>query len=87
MSPECKALPALSRIASAAGALAITSVLLLAVGLGFPAWASAEAAARPATAPQAAKAGAVAGASVTGAAPAEVEAASICRRSRRLHRP
>jgi len=40
-------LPA-SRLASAAGALAITSVLLLAVGLGFPARASAEgSAARP----------------------------------------
>ncbi|MEJ1963963.1 MAG: cytochrome C [Gammaproteobacteria bacterium] len=35
MFPESKALPAASRIASAAGALAITSVLLLAVGLGF----------------------------------------------------
>lgn len=35
MFPESKALPAPSRIASAAGALAITSVLLLAVGLGF----------------------------------------------------
>ena len=47
MSSECKTLPAY-RIASAAGALAITSVLLLAVGLGFPARASAEASvARP----------------------------------------
>ena len=35
MSPVCKALPAVSRITSAAGALAITSVLLLTVGLGF----------------------------------------------------
>jgi mono/diheme cytochrome c family protein len=41
VSSECMALPA-SRLASAAGALAITSVLLLAVGLGFPARASAE---------------------------------------------
>jgi hypothetical protein len=41
---ESKALPPVSRIASAAGALAITSILLLAVGLGFPARASAESA-------------------------------------------
>ena len=54
MSPESKALPPVSRIASAAGALAITSVLLLAVGLGFPPSASAQTASRPvgvATAP------------------------------------
>lgn len=49
MSPVCKALPAVSRIASAAGAMAITSILLLAVGLGFPPAASAETASRPAT--------------------------------------
>ena len=67
MSPECKALPAASRIASAAGALAITSVLLLAVGLGFPARASAESSARHVTAP-----GAV-------TAPAQADAASIAR--------
>ena len=61
MSPESKALPAVSRVASAAGALAITSVLLLAVGLGFPPAASAaETASRAVTAPQAAKPGAVA---------------------------
>ncbi len=48
MSPESTALPAVSRIASAAGAMAITSVLLLAVGLGFSAPASAETASQPA---------------------------------------
>lgn len=49
MSPECKALPPVSRIASAAGAMAITSVLLLAVGLGFSTKASAEGVSRPVT--------------------------------------
>jgi mono/diheme cytochrome c family protein len=47
VSPESTALPAVSRVASAAGALAITSVLLLAVGLGFPPAVSAQSAARP----------------------------------------
>lgn len=70
MSPECKALPAVSRVASAAGALAITSVLLLAIGLGFPPAASAQTASRPA-ADQAARSGTV--------APAQVDAASIAR--------
>ena len=90
MSPECKALPAVSRIASAVGALAITSVLLLAVGLGFPPPADAETTARPATAPQAArvvtatvpqatKAVTVAAAGVMGAAPAQADAASVAR--------
>ena len=50
MSPECKALPAVSRVASAAGAMAITSVLLLAVGLGFSSQASAQTASQPAKA-------------------------------------
>jgi mono/diheme cytochrome c family protein len=49
VSPECKALPAVSRIASAAGAMAITSVLVLAVGLGFSAPASAEGVSPPVT--------------------------------------
>jgi hypothetical protein len=62
VSPECKVLPAVSRIASAAGALAITSVLLLAVGLGFPARASAEGTSRHVTAPGAVTAPAQAGA-------------------------
>ena len=64
MSPESKALPPVSRIASAAGALAITSVLLLAVGLGFPPPASAQTASRPV--------GAV-------TAPTQVDAGSIAR--------
>src|SRR5262245_13210285 len=68
------ALPAVSRVASAAGALAITSVLLLAVGLGFPAQASAEAVSRPATVAPAAKAGTVAV-----AAPALADTASVAR--------
>ena len=67
MSPECKALPAVSRVASAAGALAMTSVLLLAVGLGFPPGASA-------AAPQIAKVGATAVASVTATAPVQANA-------------
>ena len=81
MSPQCKALPAVSRIASGAGALAITSVLLLAVGLGFPPAASAASASPAVTAPQAAKAGTVAVARITGAvaAPAQADAASIAR--------
>ncbi len=80
MSPELKVLPAVSRVASAAGARAITSVLLLAVGLGFPPRAAAESASRPATASPAAKAGTVAVASVIGAtAPAQADAASIAR--------
>jgi hypothetical protein len=45
-----KALPA-SRILSAAGALLITSALLLAVGLGFPPPAAAQAVQRPASLP------------------------------------
>jgi mono/diheme cytochrome c family protein len=77
VSPESKALPPVSRVASAAGALAITSVLLLAVGLGFSARASAEAAARPVTASQPAKAATVAVASL--AAPAQADATSIAR--------
>lgn len=78
MSPECKALPAVSRVASAAGALAITSVLLLAVGLGFP---PAVSAATPAAAaPPSAKAVTVAvAAGVTGATPAQADAASVAR--------
>ena len=79
MSPECKALPAVSRVASAAGALAITSVLLLAVGLGFSTRASAESPSRPGTAAAAAKAVTVAAATVNGAAPAQADAASIAR--------
>jgi mono/diheme cytochrome c family protein len=55
VSPECNALPAVSRIASAAGALAMTSCLLLAVGLGFPPKASAETVSHPMTAPAATK--------------------------------
>ena len=70
MSPEYKALPAVSRVASAAGALAITSALLLAVGLGFSTRASAEPAGRPGTVPQAAK---------FAAAPAQADAASVAR--------
>ena len=64
MSSECNALAA-SRLASAAGALAITSVLLLAVGLGFPARASAD--------------GGVARPVGPVAAPAQADAASISR--------
>jgi mono/diheme cytochrome c family protein len=77
VSPECKALPAVSRVASAAGAVAITSVLLLAVGLGFSARASAEGAARPATSAPATKAMAMA--SGAAAAPALADSASIAR--------
>lgn len=47
MSPVSTSLPAVSRIASAAGAMAITSVLLLAVGLGFAPPASAQTAPQP----------------------------------------
>jgi len=67
VSPESTSLPAVSRIASAAGAMAITSVLLLAVGLGFSAPASAETAAQPAKA------------SVTRVASAQSDATSIAR--------
>ena len=77
MSPECNALPEVSRVASAAGALAITSVLLLAVGLGFSSRATAET--RSATAAQAAKAPTMAAASVARLAPAQADAASIAR--------
>jgi hypothetical protein len=49
-----KALPA-SRILSAAGALLITSALMLAVGLGFPPPAAAQAVQRPASLPIAPK--------------------------------
>lgn len=74
MSPECKALPPVSRIDSAAGAMAITSVLLLAVGLGFSAKASADA-----------KAGTVAAAMTAAAvAPAEAVAAASVARGRYL---
>jgi mono/diheme cytochrome c family protein len=60
--------------------VAITSVLLLAVGLGFPPRASAaEAASRPATALQPAKAGAAAIPAATRVASAQPDAASIAR--------
>jgi mono/diheme cytochrome c family protein len=60
--------------------VAITSVLLLAVGLGFPPRASAaEAASRPATALQPAKAGAAAIPAATRVASAQSDAASIAR--------
>lgn len=65
MFPESKALPAVSRVASAAGALAMTSVVLLAVGLGFPPSASAQTAPHPATASK--------------PAPTQPDAASIAR--------
>jgi mono/diheme cytochrome c family protein len=77
VSPESKALPAVSRVASAAGALAITSALLLAVGLGFSTRASAESPSRPGAAPVA-KAVTVAAASVSGAA-SLTDVASIAR--------
>jgi mono/diheme cytochrome c family protein len=58
----------------------ITSVLLLAVGLGFPPSASAaETASRPATALQPAKAGAAAAPAATRVASAQSDAASIAR--------
>lgn len=63
MSPVSTSLPAVSRIASAAGAMAITSVLLLAVGLGFSTPASAEGASKPEVV----------------AAPAQADAASLAR--------
>ena len=71
MFPESKALPEVSRIASAAGALAITSVLLLAVGLGFSGRAAAESA-RPA-------AGAVKVANAGGPAAMPADATSVAR--------
>jgi mono/diheme cytochrome c family protein len=77
VSPECKVLPAVSRIASAAGALAITSVLLLAVGLGFSSRASAEGVSG--ISPPAAKAGIVAATSGAAVAAARSDAASIAR--------
>ncbi len=77
MSPECKALPAVSRIASAAGAMAITSVLLVTVGLGFSAPASAGPAAGPPIAGASAKPGA--GAAPARVASAQPDAASIAR--------
>jgi hypothetical protein len=53
--PEMNDLRAPSRIASAAGALVITSVILLAIGLGFSTRVSAQAAQRQSSAPVAAK--------------------------------
>lgn len=51
MIPETNDLSAPSRIAGAAGALVITSAILLAIGLGFPPSSSAQAAQRPASTP------------------------------------
>jgi mono/diheme cytochrome c family protein len=77
--PESKPLLAVSRVvASAAGALAITSVLLLAVGLGFPPPAAAQSVSRSVPSVQAARSGAVASAPAV-AAPAQADAASIAR--------
>jgi hypothetical protein len=52
--PEMNDLRAPSRIASAAGALVITSVILLAIGLGFSTRVSAQAVQPPSGAAQAA---------------------------------
>lgn len=79
MSPECKALPTVSRVASAAGAMAITSALLLAVGLGFSPGASAQGASRQVASAPAAKAGTVAIAAAAVAVPAQADAASVAR--------
>lgn len=79
MSPESKAPPAVSRVASAAGAIAMTSVLLLAVGLGFPPSASAETASPTAAAPQPAKAGVATTSATTRPVSAQPDAASIAR--------
>jgi hypothetical protein len=62
-----------SRIAGAAGALVITSAILLAVGLGFAPATSAQAVQRPASAPIQPKAPAVKVATASGPAAASVE--------------
>jgi mono/diheme cytochrome c family protein len=59
VTPEINDLPAPSRIASAAGALIITSVILLAIGLGFSTRVSAQDVQRPSGAPIASKSPAV----------------------------
>jgi hypothetical protein len=48
--PALETLP-VSRIVSAAGAVVMTSIILLAIGLGFPTPAAAQAVQRPASAP------------------------------------
>ena len=50
MIPALETLP-VSRIVSAAGAVVMTSIILLAIGLGFPTRAAAQAVQRPASAP------------------------------------
>ncbi len=75
-----------SRIASAAGAVVITSVILLAIGLGFSTRASAQAVARSSGAPVALKSPAVTVATLatTEAAPAAGGAAASAERGRYL---